>query len=54
MLQFGFGCYACPSRFFTANEIKIVVANFIIDYNIKLPKGVEERYLNIAFSVILS
>ncbi|KAK3899167.1 hypothetical protein C8A05DRAFT_46703 [Staphylotrichum tortipilum] len=51
ILTFGFGRHACPGRFFAANEIKMIVANFVMDYDMKLPDGVEERYPNIAFGV---
>ncbi|KAJ4357136.1 uncharacterized protein N0V89_001711 [Didymosphaeria variabile] len=37
----GQGKHACPGRFFAANEIKTLLAMFILDYNVKLPPGVE-------------
>ncbi|KAL2263955.1 hypothetical protein VTK26DRAFT_3949 [Humicola hyalothermophila] len=46
-LLFGYGRHACPGRFFAANEIKMIVANIILAYNIKLPDGVTERFPNI-------
>lgn len=54
LVQFGFGRHACPGRFFAANEIKMIVANFVMDYDMKLPEGVKERYPNIAFGVAVS
>ncbi|KAK4235824.1 hypothetical protein C8A03DRAFT_36300 [Achaetomium macrosporum] len=47
VLTFGFGRHACPGRFFAANEIKMIIANFIMTYDIKLPEGVNGRYPNL-------
>ncbi|GAB1316846.1 hypothetical protein MFIFM68171_07056 [Madurella fahalii] len=49
VLTFGYGRHACPGRFFAANEIKMIVANTLLMYDIKLPEGVAERYPNIMF-----
>jgi len=38
-LHFGHGKYACPGRFFAANEIKIILAHLLIDYEFRLPTG---------------
>lgn len=46
-LAFGYGRHACPGRFFAANEIKMIVAKMILDYDIKMPEGVTERYAQI-------
>ncbi|KAI1577905.1 CypX Cytochrome P450 [Pyrenophora tritici-repentis] len=43
-LNFGYGRHACPGRFFATNEIKMVVARLILEYDIKMPEGVTERY----------
>ncbi|KAI3551844.1 cytochrome P450 [Colletotrichum filicis] len=48
-LTFGYGKHACPGRFFAVNEIKMIMANIICNYEIKLPEGVTERYENLAF-----
>ncbi|KAK4141456.1 uncharacterized protein C8A04DRAFT_39069 [Dichotomopilus funicola] len=48
-LTFGFGRHACPGRFFAANEIKMVLANFVLNYDVKLPDGVTERFPNLNF-----
>ncbi|KAJ4288118.1 hypothetical protein N0V90_012135 [Kalmusia sp. IMI 367209] len=37
----GQGKHACPGRFFAANEIKTLLAMFILDYDIKLPPGTQ-------------
>ncbi|KAK4247459.1 cytochrome P450 [Corynascus novoguineensis] len=49
VLTFGYGRHACPGRFFAANEIKMIIANFILTYDMKLPDGVTERYPNLIF-----
>ncbi|KAK1561457.1 cytochrome P450 [Colletotrichum navitas] len=46
-LAFGFGRHACPGRFFAANEIKMIVANLVLNYDVCLPDGVTERYKNL-------
>jgi len=49
VLTFGFGRHACPGRFFAANEIKMIIANIVLGYDVKLPDGVTERYPNLGF-----
>ncbi|ROT43005.1 cytochrome P450 [Sodiomyces alkalinus F11] len=49
-LTFGYGRHACPGRFFAANEIKMIMATFLLDYEVRLPEGVTERYKNLEFS----
>ena len=46
-MAFGYGRHACPGRFFAANEIKMICARIILDYDIKLPDGVTCRYPNV-------
>ncbi|GKT46576.1 cytochrome P450 monooxygenase ATR2 [Colletotrichum spaethianum] len=48
-LTFGYGKHACPGRFFAVNEIKMIMANIVCDYDVKLPDGVTERYENRIF-----
>jgi cytochrome P450 len=43
-LAFGYGRHACPGRFFAANEIKMILARLILEYDIKMPGDVKERY----------
>jgi len=45
-LSFGYGRHACPGRFFAGNEIKMIVANCLLQYDIKLAEGHTERYRN--------
>lgn len=46
-MAFGYGRHACPGRFFAANEIKMICARIILEYDIKMPDGVTGRYLNV-------
>lgn len=46
-LTFGYGNHACPGRFFAANEIKMVLVRLLLQYDIKMPEGVTERYPNL-------
>ena len=40
-MAFGYGKYACPGRFFVANEIKITLAHLLLRYDWKFPEGCE-------------
>ncbi|KAK0736574.1 cytochrome P450 [Apiosordaria backusii] len=51
VLTFGYGRHACPGRFFAANEIKMIIANTILMYDMRLMDGHEKRYPNIEFGV---
>ncbi|KAF2712037.1 cytochrome P450 monooxygenase-like protein [Pleomassaria siparia CBS 279.74] len=46
-LFFGYGAHACPGRFFAANEIKMILARIILEYDIKNAEGQTERIPNI-------
>ncbi|ORY00362.1 ent-kaurene oxidase [Clohesyomyces aquaticus] len=46
-LSFGYGRHACPGRFFAANEIKMILARCLLEYDVKNADGVKERYSNI-------
>ncbi|KAK1573014.1 cytochrome P450 [Colletotrichum navitas] len=48
-LTFGYGKHACPGRFFAVNEIKMIMANLLRNYDIRLPDNVSERYKNLIF-----
>jgi cytochrome P450 len=41
-MNFGAGKHACPGRFFAGNEIKMSLAYFLLNYEVKLKDG-EER-----------
>ncbi|KAL8949001.1 MAG: hypothetical protein Q9222_004857 [Ikaeria aurantiellina] len=38
-LNFGHGRYACPGRFFASHEIKILVAEILLRFDIRFPQG---------------
>ncbi|KAI0887803.1 cytochrome P450 [Annulohypoxylon maeteangense] len=46
-MHFGYGRHSCPGRFFAANEIKLILARVLLDYDIKMPPGLTERYANL-------
>lgn len=48
-LTFGLGRHACPGRFFAANEIKMICAVLLMNYDVALPEGESERYENLTF-----
>ncbi|KAJ4263157.1 hypothetical protein NW762_006779 [Fusarium torreyae] len=50
-INFGAGKNACPGRFFAGNEIKLVLAHLLINYDIRLKPG-EDRPK--AMSVVMS
>ncbi|PCH34304.1 cytochrome P450 [Wolfiporia cocos MD-104 SS10] len=49
-ISFGHGKHACPGRFFAANELKAVLAHFILNYEMKTEDGrrPEDRWLGTA------
>ncbi|KAF2244714.1 cytochrome P450 [Trematosphaeria pertusa] len=38
-LYFGYGKQACPGRFFAANEIKMILIRFLMEYDIRFAEG---------------
>ncbi|KAE9580590.1 Cytochrome P450 monooxygenase ATR2 [Colletotrichum fructicola] len=48
-LGWGFGRHACPGRFLSDVEIKLMFAEFLLNYEIKNPEG-EPRFKNIEFA----
>lgn len=53
-MGFGLGRHACPGRFFAANEIKLILARLLLDFDFRMPEGKAKRFDNItvASSVI--
>ena len=49
-LMFGHGKYACPGRFFASLEVKVVLAQIIRFYDLKLMDGAAGRPENIFFA----
>ena len=47
----GTGPHACPGRFFAANEIKLMLAHVVLNYDIKLENGGVRRPLNKNYKV---
>lgn len=51
-MAFGYGRHACPGRFFASNEIKMILAEILMQYDFKLEKeGV--RPVNLEFETQL-
>ena len=46
-LNWGFGRNACPGRFFAANEIKLILASILLDFDLAMPEGRKERFENV-------
>lgn len=38
-LSWGYGKHACSGRFFAANEIKVIIAKFLMDYDFRFKEG---------------
>lgn len=53
-MAFGYGRHACPGRFFAANEIKLICAQILLNYDLKLPEGVSGRYANLHSGLTVS
>ncbi|KAK2052080.1 cytochrome P450 [Colletotrichum caudatum] len=49
-LGFSFGKHACPGRVLAVNEIMMVLATLLRNYDIKLPDGVSDRYANLVMA----
>jgi len=43
-LTFGYGRHACPGRFFAVNEIKMILATLLLNYDLRNVAGVKGRY----------
>ncbi|OHX00278.1 ent-kaurene oxidase [Colletotrichum incanum] len=41
-LVWGYGAHVCPGRYFANNEIKLILARMLLQYNIRMPGGVME------------
>lgn len=53
-LTWGYGRHACPGRFLANNELKMILAHALINYDWKLPDGVTERYPDRIYSSAVS
>lgn len=50
-MEFGLGKDACPGRFFATNQIKIILAHLIFNYDLSLEKPTSGRPKNFMFEV---
>ncbi|KAK6079272.1 ent-kaurene oxidase [Seiridium cupressi] len=50
-MAFEYGRHACPGRFFAANEFKLILARIFLEYDIKMPDGLTERYPNLVMGL---
>ncbi|KAL8692055.1 MAG: hypothetical protein Q9218_002841 [Villophora microphyllina] len=50
-LSWGYGKHACSGRFFAANEIKILIAYFLLHFDFKFGGGRTERPKNLDFEL---
>jgi len=46
-INFGHGIHACPGRFFASNEIKVLLVNLLLNYDIKMMDSEKSRPENI-------
>ncbi|KAK7931192.1 hypothetical protein PG985_001904 [Apiospora marii] len=53
-LMFGYGRHACPGRFFAANEIKMLLAKLIGNFDFKNEDGGLQRYANIEIGALIA
>ncbi|KAF7520535.1 hypothetical protein G7054_g12744 [Neopestalotiopsis clavispora] len=51
-MSFGFGRHACPGRFFSHTVIKCFLAEFLLNYDVRLPDG-HSRPKNLEFQTIV-
>lgn len=42
-IPFGHGKHACPGRFFASNEIKIIISQLLMKYDLKFVDGITTR-----------
>ncbi|KAL1847702.1 hypothetical protein Daus18300_013869 [Diaporthe australafricana] len=48
-LTWGYGRHACPGRYIAEVALKLLVIEFLLRYEIRLPEGVNERLRNVEF-----
>lgn len=53
-LMFGYGKHACPGRFFAGNEIKLILAKILLEFDLKMPPGAQGRYESKSWEVSVS
>lgn len=50
-LTFGHGRHACPGRFFAAQELKLLLAHMLLNYDVKLDNKDGKRPKNVWFGM---
>ncbi|PGG99977.1 hypothetical protein AJ79_08339 [Helicocarpus griseus UAMH5409] len=50
-LSWGYGKHACSGRFFASNEIKIIIAYFLLNYDFKFAKDRKDRPKNFSYEL---
>ena len=50
-LSFGHGRHACPGRFFAAQELKLLLAHFLVYYDVRLDSVEQTRPKNVWFGM---
>ena len=50
-MTFGYGRHACPGRFFAGQEMKLLMAYFLKNYDLKFENGEGERPKNFWFGM---
>ena len=53
-LTFGAGRHACPGRFFAGAIVKLLIAQFLISFEIKAPEDANDRYASISVASLVS
>lgn len=51
-VAFGLGRSICPGRFMAANEVKVLIARLLLDYDIRLEEGYEPRIIHHGFEML--
>jgi cytochrome P450 len=47
-LSFGLGRHACPGRFFASQEMKLMLAHIVMEYDVRVVGGKRPATVNIA------
>ncbi|KAF3483805.1 cytochrome P450 [Arthroderma uncinatum] len=51
-IAFGIGKPICPGRFFAANELKVALANILMNYDVKIAGDREPKIIEIGFEML--
>jgi cytochrome P450 len=50
-LIWGYGRHVCPGRYFVANEMKMIIAEVLLHYELKNPPGITGRHSDIWYGL---